>query len=157
MANELIPWDAEQPYVLHALIRKRAEIAGQIEYSRLEQQRLLAELDHVDAVIHIFNPSIEIARIRLGPVRAKGAARHPAHKGDVIQIAFDCLREATEPLSAPYIAKQLMQQRGLNLDDRNLSAIIVNRVCACLRAQRRRGLVRNAPHASGLLGWELVR
>jgi hypothetical protein len=35
MANDLIPDGAEQPNVLHALTRKRAELAGKIEHLQL--------------------------------------------------------------------------------------------------------------------------
>ena len=52
---------------------------------------------------------------------------------------------------------RLMTERGLNPGDRELSVIMVKRVCACLAVQRRKGFVRNASYAGGLLGWELVR
>jgi hypothetical protein len=48
---------------------------------------------------------------------------------------------------------ELMRQRGLNPDDRDLSIIMVKRVCACLRVQKRKGLIENAPMAGHLQGW----
>ncbi len=49
----------------------------------------------------------------------------------------------------------MMKERGLDPDDRVLSVIMVKRVRACLRVQRAKGFIRNAPYASGLQGWEL--
>jgi hypothetical protein len=153
MANELIPEGADQPNVLHALTRKRAEIAGQIEHNQLSLRHLIAELDHIDAAIRIFNPAIDIAAIRSKPV----PPRHAAFKGEVTRIVFRSLREAGGPLTSRDIALLLMRERGLNPDDRELSVIMVKRICACLRVQKRKGLVRNAVSLGNLQGWELSR
>lgn len=153
MANEIIPPDAEQPNVLHALTRKRAEIAGQIEHNQLTLRHLIAELDHIDAAIRIFNPSIDIQAIRSKPV----PPRHAAFKGEVTRIVFKSLRESDVPLTSRDIALLLMKERGLNPDDRQLSVIMVKRICACLRVQKRKGLVRNAEHLGSLQGWEIAR
>jgi len=150
--NDAVPMGAEQPNVLHALTRKRAEIAGKIEHCQLEMRRLIAELDHVDATIRIFNPAIDIGRIRAKPV----PPRHAAFKGEVSRIVFDVLREAPAPVTSRDIAMQLMKERGLDPNDRDLSVIMVKRVCACLRVQRKRGLVRVAANIGNLQGWELA-
>jgi hypothetical protein len=153
MTNIAVPFDADQPNVLHALTRKRAELAGQIEHTQLELRHLIAELDHIDAAIRIFNPAVDIGAIRSKPV----PPRHAAFKGEVTRIVFKVLREAKGPVSSRDIAKVLMWERGLNSDDRELSVIMVKRVLACLRVQKRKGLIRNAPYAGGLLGWEANR
>lgn len=151
-SNDVVPLDAEQPNVLHALTRKRAELAGQIEHNQLELRRLIAELDHVDATIRIFNPAIDIGRIRAKPV----PPRHAAFKGEVTRIVFDCLQEAKGPITSREIASHLMAERGLDPGDRDLSVLMVKRVCACLRVQRKRGLIRQAAIVGTLQGWELV-
>lgn len=153
MANEIIPPDAEQPNVLHALTRKRAEIAGQIEHNQLTLRRLIGELDHIDAAIRIFNPDIDIGSIPSKPV----PPRHAAFKGEVTRTVFRALREAKQPLTSRDIALILMRERGLNPDDKDLSVIMVKRVCACLRVQKKKGLLRNAPVEGSLQGWEVVR
>lgn len=153
MANEIIPFDADQPNVLHALTRKRAEVAGQIEHNQLQLRHLIAELDHLDATIRIFNPAIDIGAIRAKPV----PPRHAAFKGEVTRVVFRTLRDAREPITSRDIAHRLMTERGLNPDDRELSVIMVKRVCACLRVQKMKGLVRNVPSVGNLQGWEVAR
>lgn len=152
-AAHVIPWDADQPNVLHALTRKRAEIAGKIEHCQLELRRLIAELDHVDATTRIFNPAVDIGGIRAKPV----PPRHAAFKGEVTRIVFKTLRDATAPVTSRDIATVLMKERGLNPDDRELSVIMVKRVCACLRVQRQKGLIRTVAAEGGLQGWKAVR
>ncbi len=151
MVHELIPLGAEQPNVLHALIRKRAEVAGQIEHNQLLLRHLIAELDHLDATIRIFNPAVDIGEIRSKAV----PPRHAAFKGEVTRLVFKSLREASEPITSRDIAMVLMKERGLNMDDRELSVIMVKRVLACLRVQKRKGYVKNVPTDGDLLGWAL--
>jgi hypothetical protein len=151
MNIDIVPPGTEQPNVLYALTRKRAEIAGQIEHNQLALRHLIAELDHIDAAIRIFNPDIDIQAIRSKPV----PPRHAAFKGEVTRIVFKALREAKEPLTSRDIALRLMKERGLNPDDRELSVIMVRRICACLRVQKQKGLVRNAENLGNLQGWEL--
>jgi len=153
MSNDIIPYDADQPNVLHALTRKRAEIAGQIEHNQLTLRHLIAELDHVDATIRIFNPAIDIGAIRSKPV----PPRHAAFKGEVTRVVFKMLREAREPITSRDIAERLMRERGLDPGDHELSVIMVKRVCACLRVQKQKGLVRSALVDGGLQRWEIAR
>jgi hypothetical protein len=153
MVHSAIPLDTEHPNVLNALVAKRAEIAGKIEHNQLTLRHLIAELDHLDAAIRIFDPSVDIGAVRAKPV----PPRHAAFKGEVTRIVFNALKEAKAPLSSRDIALRLMTERGLNPDDRELSVIMVKRICACLRVQKNKGFIRNAPYSGGLQGWELVR
>lgn len=152
MANELIPDGAQNPNVLHALIRKRAEIAGQIEHNQLSLRRLIGEVDHIDAAIRIFDPAIDIAAIRSKPV----PPRHAAFKGEVTRLVLDTLREASAPVTSREIALRLMSERGLDSGDAVLCVIMVKRVCASLRAHKIKGLIRSVPSQGNLQGWELA-
>lgn len=147
--NSVVPEGAQQPNVLHALTRKRAEIAGCIEHNQLRLRQLVSELDHIDAAIRIFDPSIDIGTIKPKPV----PPRHAAFKGEVTRVVLDSLRDAEHPLTSRDIAMILMKDRGLDPGDRVMSVIMVKRVCACLRVQRRKGLVRSVPNLGQAQGW----
>jgi hypothetical protein len=68
----------------------------------------MEELDHVDASIRIFNPDVDIGRIRA--TTAPPSRR--AVDGQVIAGVCDALREATAPLSSEEIARRPMASRG---------------------------------------------
>ena len=72
------------PHVLTGLISKRAEIAGQIEYTQDKLRQLMIDLDHVDAAIHIFDPSVELEDIKTRPV----PPQHHAFRGEVSRIVL---------------------------------------------------------------------
>ena len=73
-----------EPHVLTGLIAKRFEIAGQIEHTQDKLRQLVIDLDHIDAAIHIFDPSIELEEIKARPV----PPRHQAFKGEVTRIVL---------------------------------------------------------------------
>jgi hypothetical protein len=139
-------------HVLYALTRKRAEIAGKIEHNQLMLRQLITELDHIDAAIRIFDPTIDLENIKPKPV----PPRHAAFKGEVTRIVLKMLRQAKAPLTSRDIALELMKQRGLSPDDRALSVVMVKRVCACLRKHRLNGVVAVAPIEGKLQGWVLA-
>lgn len=145
--------ETNNSHVLYALTRKRAEIAGKIEHNQLTLRHLIAELDHIDAAIRIFDPAIDLTAIKSKPV----PPRHAAFKGEVTRIVLKMLRESKVPLTSRDIAIALMNERGLNPDNRELSVIMVKRVCACLRKHRLNGTVAMAPIEGRLQGWTLSR
>jgi hypothetical protein len=79
-----------EPHVLTGLIAKRAEIAGQIEHTQDQLRQLVIHLDHIDASIHIFDPSIKLEEIKARPVPPK----HHAFHGEVTRIVLTTLRNA---------------------------------------------------------------
>lgn len=154
MPSEVIPAGADNSHALHALARKRAEIAGQVDHHQGIIRRLVAELEHVDATIHLFNPAVDIAAIRN---RKPAAPYRAAYKGEMTGVALDALREATRPLPTRMIALRVLHERGLDPCDRKLVAIMVNRMSHCLRHLRRKGMVRNERIGAGATGWALER
>ena len=84
-----------EPHVLTGLISKRAEIAGQIEHTQDKLRQLMIDLDHVDGAIHIFNPDIELEKIKARPP----PPQHQAFRGEVTRILLAALRNAKQPLT----------------------------------------------------------
>lgn len=91
-----------EPHVLTGLNAKRAEIAAQIEHTQDKLRQLAIDLDHIDAAIHIFDPSIELQEIKARPVPPK----HQASKGEVTRIVLATLRNAKRPLTTAEIAQR---------------------------------------------------
>jgi hypothetical protein len=153
MPNEVIPYDADQPNTLRALVRKRAEVAGQIEHIQCSLRHCIVQLEHIDATIRIFNPSIDACTIR-----AKAfPPRRVAARGEVLNVVFNILREAQEAATSREIAYDFIKEQGLNPDDMELLGVTLKRVHECLKAQRKRGLVRNIKSPGDFQRWEVVR
>ncbi len=146
-----MPPDAEQPAVLHALTRKRAELAGRITEQQANLRRMSLDLVHLDATIGVFDPSIRVALIK------SKTPQHVSYRGDIVRIVFDILRVATVPTTSSDITARLMIERGLDPSDRDVRDIMVKRVCACLRDREKRGELRRVDLPGRVQGWEAVR
>lgn len=142
-----------EPHVLTGLIAKRSEIAGQIEHAQDQLRQLVINLDHIDAAIHIFDPTIELVEIKARPV----PPRHHAFKGEVTRVVLTALRNAKRPLTTAEIAQRVMAERGLDTANLRLLKTMQKRTGACLRHWERKGAARKQRGPDQFMLWELQR
>jgi len=140
-------------YVLTGLVKRRAELAGEIEATHDRLRTLVTNLEHLDAAILQFDANYELTTIR---PRAFRPPKDWAKRGDMTRIVLDILRQASEPLTTRDIAFELLTQRALDRGDRRLLRLMTKRVGVALRLQRDKGVVRSeeGPGQFGL--WEVA-
>jgi hypothetical protein len=139
-------------FAVPALIRKRAELEGEILATQGKLQRLAADLDHLDATLRLFVPGIELASIK----PKLSAPLYMAKRGRLARIIFAALREAPDGLTCAELAQIVIAKRGLK-PGKAAAALIRKRVRYCLKAQRNRGLLQSRQGPGKLLAWGLAR
>ena len=134
-----------------ALIRKRAELAGEIEALRTRVANLQADLAHLDAVIRILDPATEPDAIR--PKVPRNACDWFG-RGELFRLAMDALRGVTEPQTAGQIAQAVMAAKGLTA-----SPYAVRRITGMVDATlRRRGdLMERIVYGPRRVGWRVAQ
>jgi hypothetical protein len=140
-------------HVLSGLIAKRSELAGKIEALQKELRELVAAIDHIDASIRVFDPTVDLEDIqpRLPP-------RHSAFRGEISRLALNALRKMGRPMGVHELTLQIVTARGLDPADKSIVRLMSHRVGACLRNQRKKGLVRLRRGVDSPIGtWEIVR
>ena len=142
-----------EPHVVTALIKKRAELAGQIEHLQAQLRQTVVALDNVEATLRIFDPEIDLGQI----APRKVPTAHHAFRGEVSRIVLEALREATRPLSTTQLAEHVMRERGLDVNDKALCRVMSRRVGACLRNWGRQGAIRSMLGPGQVNLWEIVR
>jgi|HubBroStandDraft_1064217.scaffolds.fasta_scaffold00074_16 hypothetical protein len=143
----------ENDNVVSGMIRKRAELAGEIDsLEGLMREKLIA-LDHLDAAIRIFRPDIDLEEIKPKPIPPRGQAG----PGEMIRNLLTILRKATEPMSSHEITLALMILRSMNTADKGLVRTVSKRVIAALRNHRTQGTLRSYDTPGQALLWEIVR
>jgi hypothetical protein len=152
MASSIIPFGSEHSVALHTLVRKRAELDGQLEQQQRQIQELTKAIQNLDAVLTLLKPDIDLGEIAPKRVRPP----HPGAPGEITGIVIDCLRETREPLTSRALARAVLETRDLDLADVKLEVTMARRVRACLRPLRLAGRVRAVPMASGPQGWVLT-
>ncbi len=126
--------DTSNP-VLSGLIRKRQEVAADLDAAQSKVKQLILDIDALDATLRLFQPDIDLDVVKVRPT----PRRHEAHRGDTSRLVLSLLREAGHALSHREITQKVMQARGLNLGDRALCQTMRDRVGASLRGMRDRG------------------
>jgi hypothetical protein len=141
-------------YVLQGLIKRRAELAGDIEATHERLRNMIADLEKLDSVILQFDPQHDVEGIK------PKAFRPPedwAHRGEMTRTVLSILRQSVEPMTTRDIALEMLVNRALNRDDQKLLALMVKRVGVALRIQRNNGIVRSISGPGQFLLWEIER
>lgn len=143
----------DNDHVLSGLLRKRAEMAGEIDGLAAVLQEKMVALDHLDATIRVFKPDIDLETVKPKTV----PPRHQALPGEMIRGVLTVLRESKKPLTSMEITLRLMQRRVMNANDKGLVRTVSKRVIACVRNGRTKGLLKSIKTPGQQLLWEIVR
>jgi len=141
-------------YVVAGLVRKRAGLAGEIEHTYERLQKMVADLETLDATLQMFAPEIETEAIR---PRAFRPPEDWSRRGEMTRICLTILRQATEPLTTRDIAIELLVTRALDRNDQKLLKLMSKRVGVALRLQRDKGAVRSEQGPGQYTLWEMAR
>jgi len=141
-------------YVLTGLVKRRAEIAGEIESLHQRMQQLIIDLESLDATIVQFDPGYDIEGIR---AKAFRPPKDWANRGEMSRVVLSILRQAVEPLTTKDIALEMLITRALDRNDQRLLRLMTKRVGVALRVKRDAGIVRSAQGPGQYQTWEVVR
>src|SRR6476620_9429379 len=96
-------------YLVLGLVKKRAELAGDIERTHERLRQLVNDLEHIDGTLRIVAPDMELEAIR------PKAFRPPADwakRGQMSRLVLSILRTSKEPLTTREIAAQMLLERA---------------------------------------------
>jgi hypothetical protein len=125
-------------FVVSGLIKRRAELAGDIEKAHESLRRMVLDLENLDATILQFEPDFRVEAIK---PKAFRPPKDWSNRGEMTRICLSILRLASEPLTSRDIALQLLTERALNREDQKLLRLMTKRVGVALRLQREKGVV----------------
>ena len=118
---------------LYALVRLHADLGGKISDNKREAAKLRADMQHVESVLHILDPTFNARTI--APRRRYNP--NPLFKrGHVFRAALDMLRSATEPMSAEEISLALLRSKGVAEPTKAERARVYGAVESSLRHNR---------------------
>lgn len=135
---------------VHGLLRKRAEMARDVTMLRDALAEKLIAVDHLDASIRIFHPSIELVDMPERPALPVTTT----FRGELARFMLTTLRNTPEAKDTHELAVILMETRRLDTTDRILFRLISHRVGHCMARLRSKGWVQSEKASKGaLLRW----
>lgn len=141
-------------FVLSGLVKRRAQLAGDIEKAHESLRRMVIDLENLDATILQFEPNFRVEAIK---PKAFRPPKDWSNRGEMTRICLSILRQAAEPLTCRDVALQLLTERALNREDQKLLRLMTKRVGVALRLQKQKGIVRSAQGPGQYMLWELSR
>ncbi|MEX0851813.1 MAG: hypothetical protein WD036_00805 [Bauldia sp.] len=141
-------------FVLSGLVKKRAQLAGDIENAQTDLQRMIRDLENLHATIRLFDADYDIPAIKPKSFRPPD---NWSKRGEMTRIILNVLRQASEPLTTRDVAFQVMAERALDTGDVRLLRLMTKRCGVALRYQRDKGLVRSAQGPCQYHTWEIAR
>jgi hypothetical protein len=118
-----------------ALVRKRAELSGEIIRAQKDIARLKGEIAALDTTIRIFDPSRVPARIR-PVVKLRNRTGSRLKHGEFGRLVFAVLRDASEPLSVGEIAGRIGAGHGIDITTPAKRQAIASKIRVHLSAQK---------------------
>jgi hypothetical protein len=138
---------------LAALVRKRAELAGEIEAAQDRIAELRAALVHLDATIRLLCPDAEPELVK--PKKPSRKDCDWFGRGELGRLALDALRDAEEPLGSLRLARAVMERKGMEPGDLATLRRVKNMLNGVL--QRREGrLVERVVCGPRSVGWKIA-
>lgn len=141
-------------FVVSGLVKRRAQLAGDIEKAHEALRRMVLDLENLDATILQFEPDFRLEAIK---PKAFRPPKDWSNRGEMTRICLSILRMAAEPLTARDVALQLLTERALNREDQRLLRLMTKRVGVALRLQKEKGVVRSEQGPGQYMLWELSR
>jgi len=141
-------------YMITGLVKRRAEIAGELRDAHDRVAKLAQDLAALDAALAVVAPDMEVEAIRPRMFRPPADW---ANRGQMSRLVLVILRQARDPLTTSEIAAQMILERGLDAGDRKLLPLMVRRVGSALRHQRDKGRVVSSEGPGNYQLWTVNR
>jgi hypothetical protein len=144
-----------QTHVVSALLEKRSELVGLLEFKHKEITQISNELNHIESTLMIFSPHVNFATQKPKQYQMRFS---PFKQGELPVLIMNLLRDSNKPLATNEIAYQLAQLRGLPAEKDY--DCVVKPVHSALQRMRSKGvvtpIVRTTGPGGGANVWECI-
>lgn len=138
-----------ESHVISGLISKRAELAGLAEHHARELDRLDADLQHLDAIIKLFDPDMDLRTL---PPKRFREANKIFRQGESSRLILEVLREAGTALNTIEISRRIADKKKLSADQ---VKIVRDTVLDALRRAEKNGVLQQTGREGMALLWQL--
>ena len=132
-------------HVISALVKKRAELSGELDALRKQMHQLKGEISTIENAILLFEPSYDVKGIK--PKRKRTPNRF-FEQGERTRAIIDTLRESEVAMSVREIAEELCEQREFEFQDADFDKMLAT-LNDGIRVPLSKGLIEVVSRANG--------
>lgn len=142
----------ENSPVYHALMRRRSEIAGTINNLEEKASVCRGELKHIDATLGIMGYDVPNLKFRAKTTGTAGLF----HRGEIVRLVLQSLREAGKPLQVTQIAELIAKEKEWDLDDKRFITALADKVGKGMAKMKKRYNLKSE-NVDGIWLWSIQK
>ena len=142
-----------ESHVISALIKKRSELSGEIEYYEKLLKELRENLASIDKTIHIFDDNYDLRTIKNKKVIKKGYFTN----GEATKLILDILRTSNKPIKTSDLVDILAEKKSLSFNNNKERYSFSKNVSVALNHIWKKGLIEQVAKESGTAIWNIAK
>ena len=140
-----------ETHVISALVSKRSELLGEIQYQEALIKEHKLNLSAIDKTIHIFDTSYD-----LRTVKSKRVVRERYFKnGEAVVLILDTLRELNKPTKTHEISEIIASRKGLLLESEYEKSTFQKAIVSSLSRATDNGLIERVGRDGVTVIWQI--
>lgn len=141
-----------QSHVMSALITKRGELSGLIDFHRLEIEQIKKQLVSVDGAIKVFDPDYDLRKIPSKRASTKNNFFEP-REGQI--MLMEIFRVAEGPLTTGNILDEVIDRKEFDREEIDVKALRAS-LFVILKRLQNSGVVEELSREGLEINWGLV-
>jgi len=109
-----------ESHVMSALVSKRGELHGQIDYHQSEIKQLKSDMESIDKAIKVFNPDYDLRKIKSRKANGKNSFFEPREGNTLL---MDIFREVARPISTGDLLNEVISRKGFDTEVIDVKAL----------------------------------
>lgn len=140
-----------ESHVISALVSKRSEILGEVEYHEALLREHKENLASIDRTIHIFDTSYDLRTIKSKRVSKERYFKN----GETVVLILDALRKSNKPMKTDEICSAIASKKALSLESEHEKATFQKAIVASLSRMVDNNLVERAGRDGLTMIWQI--
>lgn len=146
-----------ESHVMSALVSKRGELHGQIDYHQKQIKKIKGAMATMDAAIKVFEPDYDLSKIKKRKTNSKNNFFEPREGNTLFwsNLLMDIFREIEAPISTGDLLDEVISRKGFDTEVIDVKALRAS-VFVILKRLQASGVVKELERDGLVIIWGLA-
>jgi len=141
-----------ESHVMSALVTKRGELSGKIDYHQNEIKKIKADMASMDAAIKVFDPEYDLSKIKKRKTNGKNSF-FERREGNT--LLMDIFREVARPISTGDLLDEVIDRKGFDREVIDVKALRAS-LFVILKRLQKSGIIEEVGRVGLVIIWGLT-